>query len=136
MPPAHWRSVRRRPSQARRQRLPLRCEQLEPRCQPSLFVFNTGDPDGRMATASQPAAASNGDREIESADDFLLSTNTRLTAATFTGLLPTGAPLTSIDRVVVEIYRVFPKDSDTTRTPSVPIRVNSPSDVAFDVRDS
>jgi hypothetical protein len=136
MLPAHWRSVVRRPSPARRQRLPLRCEQLEPRCQPSLFVFNTGDPDGRMATASQPAAASNGDQEIESADDFILSTNTRLTAATFTGLLPTGASLRSIDRVVVEIYRVFPKDSDTTRTPSVPTRVNSPSDVAFDVRDS
>jgi len=38
--------------------------------------------------------------------------------------------------VVVEIYRVFPKDSDAQRTPRVPTRNNSPSDVAFDTRDS
>src|SRR5262249_436833 len=124
MLPAHRRSVVRRPSPARRQRLPLRCEQLEARCQPSIFAFNTGDPDARLATASQPPGARNGDQEIESADDFILATNTRLTAATFTGLLPTAASLSSIDRVVVEIYRVFPRDSDTTRTPGVPTRVN------------
>jgi hypothetical protein len=38
--------------------------------------------------------------------------------------------------VVVEIYRVFSKDSDAGRTPRVPTRANSPSDVAFDSRDS
>ena len=36
----------------------------------------------------------------------------------------------------MEIYRVFPKDSDAVRTPRVPTRANSPSDVAFDSRDS
>jgi hypothetical protein len=34
------------------------------------------------------------------------------------------------------MYRVFPLDSNTTRTPNVPTRVNSPSDVAFATRDS
>ena len=74
--------------------------------------------------------------EIESADDFVLTHSTSITSATFTGLLPVGAPLSDIGKVVVEIYRVFPKDSDTTRTPAVPTRVNSPSDVAFAERDS
>jgi hypothetical protein len=53
-----------------------------------------------------------------------------------------GAP--SVAEIVIEIYRVFPKDSDVGRTsgppvfstPAVPTRVNSPSDVAFDSRDS
>jgi hypothetical protein len=47
--------------------------------------------------------------------------------------MPAGA---SVEDVVVEIYRVFPKDSDVGRTPNVPTRVNSPSDVAFASRDS
>jgi hypothetical protein len=37
---------------------------------------------------------------------------------------------------VVEIYRVFPLDSNTARTPNVPTRANSPSDVALDSRSS
>jgi hypothetical protein len=38
----------------------------------------------------------------------------------------------------VEIYHIFPVDSDTVRTPSVTTRVNSPSDVEIDAatRDS
>jgi hypothetical protein len=32
------------------------------------------------------------------------------------------------------MYRVFPNDSNTNRTPNVPTRLNSPSDVAFDSR--
>ena len=55
--------------------------------------------------------------------------------------MPAGA---SVSSVVVEFYRVFPKDSDVGRTsglpdfstPNVPTRVNSPSDVAFDERDA
>ena len=50
----------------------------------------------------------------------------------------------TIGQIVVEIYRVFPADSDIGRTsgpptfstPQVPTRVNSPSDVEFDGRDS
>ena len=95
--------------------------------------FSTGSPDGKIATLSRPG--SSGLLETESADDFLLDTNTILNQATFTGLIPSGS---SVTRVVVEIYRIFPADSDTNRTPNVPTRVNSPSDVdiAEDSRDS
>jgi len=41
-----------------------------------------------------------------------------------------------ITQVVVEIYRVFPNDSDALRTPNVTTRMNSPSDVEFVGRDS
>jgi hypothetical protein len=103
------------------------------------LLFNNDFPDGRMASATTPGG--NGFIEHESADDFLLSSGQRLTSATFTGLIPAGA---SIQQVVVEIYRVFPKDSDVNRTSGpptfstdrVPTRVNSPSDVAFASRDS
>jgi hypothetical protein len=103
------------------------------------FSFDTGTPDGKMATATRPDLG--GVFEIESADDFVLTHSTSITGATFTGLLPAGA---TVGEVVVEIYRVFPKDSDVGRTsgpptfstPQVPTRVNSPSDNAFDTRDS
>jgi len=106
------------------------------------FFFSTGDPDGKMATASRPSSA--GKIEIESADDFVLTLPTVLTSATFTGLLPTGIPLSDIVDVRVEIYRVFPADSDVSRTSGppdfstdrVPTRVNSPSDVEFDDRSA
>lgn len=99
-----------------------------------LFFFSTGDPDGKMATASRPS--SGGKIEIESADDFVVTSPTKITSATFTGLLPTGAVLTDVVDVRVEIYRIFPLDSDTTRTPNVPTRVNSPSDNALDERSA
>ncbi len=35
------------------------------------FFFSTGNPDGKMATASRPSSA--GKIEIESADDFVLT---------------------------------------------------------------
>jgi hypothetical protein len=95
--------------------------------------FSTGDPDGKIATATRPASA--GKFEIESADDFVLTQETSITDATFTGLL-TGAPLSSIGEVRVEIYRVFPALSDIGRTPNVPTRVNSPSDVELVDRDT
>jgi len=107
------------------------------------FFFSTGNSNGLMATASRPDIPSGA--EIESADDFILANQTQITRATFTGLLPTGAPLSSISDVVVEIYRVFPNDSNTARTSfpvppfstaQVPARQNSPSDVAFESRDS
>ena len=97
------------------------------------FSFSTGDPDGRMAAASRPE--SHGKIEIEAADDFILQSETHLDRASFTGLLFHGGP-GEIREVGVEIYRVFPNDSDTTRVIHVPTRMNSPSDVAFDTRDS
>jgi hypothetical protein len=107
------------------------------------FFFSTGNVDGLIATASRPSSA--GKIEIESADDFVVSGGTlKLTSATFQGLIPTGASLSSIGNVRVEIYRVFPADSDVGRTSGpptfstsqVPTRVNSPSDVAFDSRET
>lgn len=107
------------------------------------FSFSTGGPTNFMASATRPDTA--GKFEIESADDFILASPTAITHATFTGLL-TGANPT-IGQVVVEIYRVFPNDSDVGRTSGplttppfstdkVPTRANSPSDVAFASRDS
>jgi hypothetical protein len=106
------------------------------------FFFSTGDPDGKLAALSRPATG--GVLETETADDFVLTTSTKITAATFTGLLTDGALLSDVGQVRVEIYRVFPQDSDVGRTsgpptfstPEVPTRVNSPSDVEFDDRDS
>lgn len=107
------------------------------------FFFTTGDPDGRMAAASRPE--SRGKIEIEAADDFILTSRTVIDRATFTGLLFHGGH-GEIRDVVVEIYRVFPKDSDTSRclgadvvtcsTVNVPARKNSPSDEAFTDRSS
>jgi hypothetical protein len=103
------------------------------------FFFSTGNPDGKIATAARPESA--GKFEIESADDFGLTAQTSITGATFTGLLAGGS---TIGQVVVEIYQVFPNDSDVGRTSGqpvfstnqVPTRVNSPSDVALVSRDS
>src|SRR5439155_5234418 len=53
------------------------------------FTFTTGDPDGLIATASRPA--STGKIETETADDFILTQQTMLTGASFTGLLINGA---------------------------------------------
>ncbi len=91
--------------------------------------FTTGDPDDLMAMASRPSSA--GKIEIEAADDFVLTTTTRITSATFTGLLPTNASPGDIVDVRVEIYRVFPLDSNAPPSGQVPTRVNSPSDVEF-----
>jgi hypothetical protein len=94
-------------------------------------VYNNLTPNNSIGIATRPDSASG--FEIETADDFLLGAPTAITSASFVGLEVPGA---TVDNVVVEIYRVFPADSDTTRTPNVPTRVNSPSDVAFDSRDS
>ena len=83
--------------------------------------------------ASRPG--SGGTIETEAADDFVLNAGAMITHASFVGLLPSGAPLSTITSVDVEIYRVFPKDSTNPPSGSVPIRVNSPSDVVFDARN-
>ncbi len=103
---------------------------LPPRASASSFSFSTGAPDGLIGTLSRPASA--GLIQTETADDFVLNQCVLINEATFTGLLPLGAPLSSIDRVEVEIYHVFPVDSDTNRTPAVVTRMNSPSDVEID----
>jgi len=102
----------------------------------SSFAFSTGSPDGKMATLSRPSSP--GKVQTETADDFVLTENTLIQQATFTGLLPSGAPLTSIRQVEVEMYHVFSKDSVNPPSGKVPTRVNSPADVeiASATRDS
>jgi len=105
-----------------------------------VFV-STGAPDGRFGSSSNPSGG--GIIEHETGDDFILTQHTRVTAASFWGLLPAGLGTSGINAFTVEIYRVFPFDSDVSRTsgpptfstPQVPTRVNSPSDVALDSRD-
>jgi len=104
--------------------------------------FSTGTPDGLMAAVSQPS--STGKLEIETGDDFVLTSDSVIRGATFTGLLPSSAPLSDVVGVTIEIYRVFPNDSDVGRTSGpptfstaqVPTRVNSPADVELDDRSS
>src|SRR5438552_7486467 len=73
------------------------------------FSFSTGDPDGKIGTLSRPASP--GKIQTETADDFIVTETTLISHATFTGLLPAGAPLSSISDVEIEVYHVFPKDS-------------------------
>src|SRR6185503_719996 len=70
------------------------------------FSFSTGDPDGKVATLSRPSSP--GKIQTETADDFVVPQSVVINRATFTGLLPLGAALTSISGVEVEIYHVFP----------------------------
>jgi len=92
------------------------------------FAFSTGAPDGKIATLSRPASP--GKIQTETADDFIIVSNTTLISqAAFAGLIPSGAPLNSALNVEIEIYHVFPNDSDTNRTLHVPTRANSPGDV-------
>jgi len=98
------------------------------------LIINTGSPDGLIAMASRPGSA--GKIEIEAADDFILTGATSVNGGSFVGLLPSGASLSSISEVVVEIYRVFPNDSANPASGNVLTRVNSPSDVTFASRDS
>ena len=114
---------------------------LSPAVADTVF-FSTGTPDGKMAAVSQQASGTK--IEVETADDFALTSESLISGASFTGLLPAGAPLSDIVGVTVEIYRVFPADSDTSRTSGpptfstvkVPTRVNSPSDVELNDRSS
>jgi hypothetical protein len=100
------------------------------------FFFTTGNTDGRIGVASRPESKDGSKIEVEAADDFILNTQTLLYGAVFTCLLPVDTTFDDIGKVTVEIYRVFPKDSDTTRTPNVPTRTNSPGDNEFDDRST
>src|SRR5882724_659956 len=98
------------------------------------FSFSTNDPDGLIATATRPP--STGKIETETADDFVLDQHTTINTASFTGLLVGDVTTGSIPRVTVDMYRVFPNESDTVRTITVPTRVNSPGDVELVGRDT
>ncbi len=94
------------------------------------FFFSTGNPDGLIGTLSRPASP--GLNETETADDFVTTqTLTVITSATFIGLLPPGASLSTVASVGIELYKVFPLDSVNPPSGNVATRVNSPSDNAF-----
>src|SRR5436190_1878092 len=97
------------------------------------FTFSTGDPDGRIGTLSRPTSP--GLIQTETADDFVLTAQTSINQATFTGLIPSG---TTITRVEIEFYHVFPTDSANPPSGNVFTRNNSPADVeiAAATRDS
>jgi hypothetical protein len=99
----------------------------------TVTLFSTGNPDGKIATLSRPAGAG---LETETADDFVLGQPAMVTNATFVGLLPAGAPLSSITGVEIELYHVFPVDSTTPPDTRVTTRTNSPSDNQFAAFDS
>jgi hypothetical protein len=90
------------------------------------FFFTTGSPDGQIATLSR--VNSPGKIQTETADDFILSQSTTLNQATFVGLIPLGASLSSVSQVEIEFYHVFPKDSGPFDN-RVTTRTNSPADV-------
>jgi len=100
------------------------------------LLFSTGDPDGRIGTLSRPSSGGGAIIQTETADDFVLTAPTLITQATFTGLIPSG--LSSINRVEIEFYHVFPKDSANPPSGNVVSRTNSPGDVeiAKATRDS
>jgi hypothetical protein len=101
----------------------------------TVFHFNTGAPDGKLGALSQPADGNH--IQTETADDFILGSRTRLTGASFTGLLPTGTKASDIKDVEIEFYHVFPNDS-APASGVVTTRANSPSDheIAGATRDA
>ena len=98
------------------------------------YFFSTGSPDGLIATLSSPASA--GQLETETADDFVTAAPTMITSATFTGLLPSGTPLSAVNQVEIELYNIFPLDSTFPPDGHVLTRANSPSDNNFAASDS
>src|SRR5262245_37824001 len=59
------------------------------------FNFTTGNPDGLIATATRPPSA--GKVETETADDFVVTQQTILTSASFTGLITSATGTTSFN---------------------------------------
>jgi hypothetical protein len=94
----------------------------------SPFFFTTGNTDGLLGAVSR--SESTGKVEAETADDFILTETTVINGATITGVIT--APLANISNVEIEMYHVFPLDSDTLRQPRVLTRTNSPADIEID----
>src|SRR5438034_3462686 len=82
---------------------------LASRAAAASFTFSTGEPDGKIATLSRPSGQ--GKLQTETADDFVTTQAVVISQASFTGLLPAGADISSISGAEIEIYHVFPFDS-------------------------
>jgi hypothetical protein len=94
-------------------------------------LFNTGNPNGLIATLSIPGGGPL--PETETADDFILGQSALITGATITGLAPLGTSLAALQaaEVEIELYHVFPLDSTNPPDGRVPTRTNSPADNQF-----
>jgi hypothetical protein len=97
-------------------------------------IYDNLTPNSMIGIATRPGLP--GSFEIEAGDDFVATSPVSITSASFVGLEVSGTGVPSVQDLVLEIYRVFPANSDTGRTPDVPTRVNSPADLAFETRDS
>ncbi|HET9830297.1 MAG TPA: hypothetical protein VFP91_01250, partial [Vicinamibacterales bacterium] len=95
-----------------------------------IVVFSNLAVTNSMGAASRPDSPGLSN-EIEAADDFLVNNGVRVTELKFIGLLTGGINSFDIASMNLEIYRVFPNDSQNPPDGRVPTRVNSPSDVAF-----
>ena len=86
-------------------------------------IYNNLTPNNAMAMASRPGA---GTFEIETGDDFVVGGTATVNSAAFTGLIfnPTGGSV-SVTNLVVEIYRVFPLDSNSPPSGNVLTRASS-----------
>jgi hypothetical protein len=97
----------------------------------SSVLYSNLTPTSQIGTGSRPAGPG---VEIESADDFVLTSPANITGVSFIGLVPSLSTV-NLAELGVEIYRIFPLDSNTARTPNVNTRANSPSDVEFTGHD-
>jgi len=105
-------------------------------------IYDNLTTNNMIGVATRPSTS--GSFEIEAGDDFVASTPVSITSASFIGLVVQGSSAPTVQDVTLEIYRIFPDDSDVGRTSGpptfstsqVPTRVNSPADVAFETRDS
>jgi hypothetical protein len=106
-------------------------------------IYDNLTPNNLMAIASRPSPPAS--FEIEAADDFVTTSPVSVMSASFVGLeVPGTGGIPAVQDLVVEMYRVFPNDSNVARTSGpptfstsqVPTRVNSPADNAFQSRDS
>ena len=96
------------------------------RASASQILYNNLTPNNMMAVVTHPSTAL---PEVEAADDFILNGAANITSVSFIGLISSVVQLSANPNI--EFYRVFPADSNTSRTPNVPTRMNSPSDNAF-----
>src|SRR5215469_9634560 len=94
-----------------------------------VFFFSTGDPDGKIAMGSELLGSGMREGWTQTADDFVTTQPTLINSAIFIGLLPLGIPLSDVVGVGVDLYYVFPIDSNNAPDGSVDTRVNFPSNV-------
>src|SRR5215475_8304981 len=82
-------------------------------------IYNNLTPNNSIGIAARPGLP--GSFEIEAGDDFVATSPVSITSASFVGLeVPGSTGLPAVQDLVVEIYRVFPNDSNVGRTSGPP----------------